>query len=157
MTYDFNHLKEYFSHKWRQRVNKFTSLMTLVESSIVILHSILHPLVRNKIEYSMYGFSFQSIEVAFIQIIMVRQKVIYRISSARRIHNLFVSFPDLFRQQSYNLLHLVCSLKLKVELLINLHVLTFFATSYVFIFVLIRKFGKRVSSSIASSGFTDFN
>ena len=129
--------------------------MTLVESSIVILHSILHPLVRNKIEYSMYGFSFQSIEVAFIQIIMVRQKVIYRIPSARRIHNLFVSFPDLFRQQSYNLLHLVCSLKLKVELLINLHVLTFFATSYVFIFVLIRKFGK--SSSIASSGFTDFN
>ena len=39
--------------------------MTRVESSIEVLHLILHRLGRNTIEYSTYGFSFQSIEVAF--------------------------------------------------------------------------------------------
>ena len=50
------------------RKKTITSLMTPVESSIEALHSILHPLGHNMIEYSMYGFSSQSIEVAFLQI-----------------------------------------------------------------------------------------
>ena len=50
------------------REKTITSLMTPVESSIEVLHSILHPLGHNMIEYSMYGFSSQSIEVAFLQI-----------------------------------------------------------------------------------------
>ena len=48
--------------------------MTPVESSIEVLHSILHPLGHSMIEYSTYGFSSQSIEVAFLQIIMVPNK-----------------------------------------------------------------------------------
>ena len=49
--------------------------MILVESSIEVLHSILHPSEHSKIEYSTYDFSSQSIEVALIQIIMVRHKL----------------------------------------------------------------------------------
>ena len=48
--------------------------MTPVESSIEVLHSILHPLGHSMIEYSTYGFSSQSVEVAFLQIIMVPNK-----------------------------------------------------------------------------------